>query len=411
MDETSEEPPSPRKSPIFSHHVAITDDQHFLLLFIMGTFFGPDLKEEKPHKSVLQRLAEDLPPYTSDQLAGSQLKSVEAERIYHYVLRKADRSVEVKQSVLHQFFLGTLFSPSEDYAVEPRQFPDLFPLYLHPQSKYRNRYKIFENVVFIDNPEIYYVKPEDIKRFKKLTRLNDLMLDRDGARSYGAVTPHKPVDSGGAKKFDDDMLLKTCFQSSQKKRKEKDNQRSRSSSPPLRSMSLRGLLNNGMAEELKPKKMKAKSERKVGPVSLYFPDRPTEKEWNDIVNASKTAVSLTGTVAERELGSLIGLVDIGVCDDAYLFHISLPGVKKDDGNFTCGVESNGRVLIKGFTTTGDSVVYKKQVFRMKTQNLCSSGPFTISFQLPGPVEPKAFYGNLGSDGILEGIVLRERSSI
>ncbi|KAK1294826.1 hypothetical protein QJS10_CPA16g01385 [Acorus calamus] len=314
MDETSEEPPSPTKSPIFSHHVAITDDQHFLLLFIMGTFFGPDLKEEKPHKSVLQRLAEDLPPYTSDQLAGSQLKSVEAERIYHYVLRKADRSVEVKQSVLHQFFLGTLFSPSEDYAVEPRQFPDLFPPHLHPQSKYRNRYKIFENVVFIDNPEIYYVKPEDIKRFKKLTRLNDLMLDRDAARSYGAVTAHKPVDSGGAQ---------------------------------------------------------------------------------------KTAVSLTGTVAERELGPLIGLVDIGVCDDAYLFHISLPGVKKDDGNFTCGVESNGRVLIKGFTTTGDPVVYKKQVFRMKTQNLCSSGPFTISFQLPGPVEPKAFYGNLGSDGILE----------
>lgn len=62
------------------------DDQLFLLYFIMGTYFGPDLKGERPRKSVLQRIAEGLPPYTLDQLAGTHMKTLEVEQVYYLYL-------------------------------------------------------------------------------------------------------------------------------------------------------------------------------------------------------------------------------------------------------------------------------------------------------------------------------------
>lgn len=45
---------------------------------------------------------------------------------------------------------------------------------------------------------------------------------------------------------------------------------------------------------------------------------------------------------------------------------------------------------------------------MQTQYLCPPGPFTVSY-LPGPVEPNQFTGTFGSDGILEGIVMKQRN--
>jgi len=46
---------------------------------------------------------------------------------------------------------------------------------------------------------------------------------------------------------------------------------------------------------------------------------------------------------------------------------------------------------------------------MQTQNLCPPGQFTLSFRLPGPVDPHHFSGNFGTDGILEGIVMKAKS--
>lgn len=79
------------------------------------------------------------------------------------------------------------------------------------------------------------------------------------------------------------------------------------------------------------------------------------------------------------------------------------------GDFSCEVDPMGKVLIKGVTTTGEKSVYKySQVFEMQTQNLCPPGHFSISFQLPGPVNPEQFSGNFGIDGILEGIVMKQK---
>lgn len=79
------------------------------------------------------------------------------------------------------------------------------------------------------------------------------------------------------------------------------------------------------------------------------------------------------------------------------------------GEFSCEVESNGTVLIKGVTVTGERRINRySQVFEMKSQNLCPPGPFSISFELPGPVDPQQFHGTFSTDGILEGIALKER---
>ncbi|XP_077219329.1 alpha-crystallin domain-containing protein 22.3-like [Tasmannia lanceolata] len=91
----------------------------------------------------------------------------------------------------------------------------------------------------------------------------------------------------------------------------------------------------------------------VGPTVLTLPSTPTVKEWSNIVAAAKKGIALTGTVAEGQVGPLIGLVDIGVSENAYLFLISLPGIKKDENEFSIEIRANGRMLVKGVTTTGE----------------------------------------------------------
>ena len=80
----------------------------------------------------------------------------------------------------------------------------------------------------------------------------------------------------------------------------------------------------------------------------------------------------------------------------------------DSEEFNCEVEKDGRVVIQGVTTTGERTVKKhSQVFEMVTHNLCPPGEFSLSFQLPGPVDPQQFLVNFGIDGILEGAVMKE----
>lgn len=74
-------------------------------------------------------------------------------------------------------------------------------------------------------------------------------------------------------------------------------------------------------------------------------------------------------------------------------------------DFAYEVLCNGEVTIKGTTTTGEKTVSRKNmVFQMQTQNLCPPGEFSVSFQLPGPVDRHHVTTLFGSDGIFEGIV-------
>ncbi|KAJ0013640.1 hypothetical protein Pint_19916 [Pistacia integerrima] len=389
------------------------EDQRFLLYFIFSTYFGPDLKGE-PQKSVFQRMAEGLPPYTSDQLAGSHMKAVEVERIYYYALRKADQSLTVRLPWLNQFFKGNLPISGRNLPVIHPQFPDLFPPQLHPHSQFRNHYKIIENIVFINNPDVSYNNPEDVERFRRLTRSENMVLCRDAAR-FHILEDHSvlyDVQVKEAESNEDSPPIMSSY-ISQRKRRIDDAMRSKEQDihdvEPVNSMP------SGVAQRMYPcmAPLPTKGDTKfldaVGPAMIFLSSRPTKQEWADITAATKSGFALTGTAAMGRVGPIVGLMDIGEFDDSYLFRVALPGVKRNERDFSCEVDTSGKVLIRGVTTTGEKSVYRySQVFEMQSRNLCPPGYFSITFQLPGPVDPQQFTGNFGTDGILEGIVKKER---
>ncbi|EFJ15214.1 hypothetical protein SELMODRAFT_13541, partial [Selaginella moellendorffii] len=356
---------------------ASTNDQRFLLVFIFGAYFGPDLRNEVPRKSALQRIAHRLPIYTSDDLGGSVFKLSEMESIYYYALRHSHPSARVKLQSLYKFLQGHLAPPVREALEDDRQFTTFFPPHLHRQSRYKGTYKVVESMVFINEPELSYMKLEDIERFKRLTGLSDLTMDRDLARS---------------------------FQHGQRNDRDEERQ--------ARFYALaeaRGPLGVDQDGRPLPHVLPDPNLDSQMPAAamLLIPSLPTVEQWNRIVDAARPSIVLTGTAAARQSGPLVGLVDIGVADDAYLFRAALPGVKKDEGDFNCEVECDGKVTIKGMTTTGESRIFRtNRMFHMQTQYLCPPGPFSVSFNLPGPVEPNQFTGTFGSDGVLEGIVMK-----
>lgn len=48
----------------------------------------------------------------------------------------------------------------------------------------------------------------------------------------------------------------------------------------------------------------------------------------------KPPMLLTGTANEGGAGPPIGLIDIGVSEQAYLFRVALPGIRKNECKFT-----------------------------------------------------------------------------
>lgn len=122
---------------------------------------------------------------------------------------------------------------------------------------------------------------------------------------------------------------------------------------------------------------------------------------------NSTAIVLTGTAKEGTHGPPIGHVDIGVSESAYLFRVALPGVRKDQCELSCEIERDGKVHLQGVINGGE--LAKKAVYQMSVAQLSPPGPFTVSFKLPGPVDPRLFSPTFRSDGILEGVVMKYRA--
>ncbi|KAF7138038.1 hypothetical protein RHSIM_Rhsim07G0181800 [Rhododendron simsii] len=137
----------------------------------------------------------------------------------------------------------------------------------------------------------------------------------------------------------------------------------------------------------------------------HAPSSQTREPMGNLQGSFSAAVVLSGSAAIGKNGPIVGLVDMGESGDCYFFRVTLPGVRRDTDDFTCKIESNGKVKIEGITTTGEKTVYKNHhKFEMLSANLCPPGHFSISFKLPGPVNQYQFSGNLGADGILEGVI-------
>ncbi|GER36662.1 HSP20-like chaperones superfamily protein [Striga asiatica] len=127
---------------------------------------------------------------------------------------------------------------------------------------------------------------------------------------------------------------------------------------------------------------------------FVLPVLPTQKVDKCCSNISTV---FTGTAC-RGSGPPVGTVDIGIGKFSYYFCIALPGVKHGPGEFYCHVQSDGKVRVEGVTSTGGKIVEKySRVFEMKIQQQCPTGPFTLFFTLPGPVDPNKFFPTFRSD--------------
>lgn len=136
---------------------------------------------------------------------------------------------------------------------------------------------------------------------------------------------------------------------------------------------------------------------------IYLQSEPSEEEWHALLSTNPGAVCLSGAAAGGAVGPVVGKMNIGENSTFYNFRVSLPGVARD--SLECDVASDGHVKIQGYTTTGESVVYRNGMrFQMVTQNLPPPGYFSVSFKLSGPVESQQLTARLGIDGIFEGVV-------
>ncbi|OWM85376.1 hypothetical protein CDL15_Pgr019000 [Punica granatum] len=141
-----------------------------------------------------------------------------------------------------------------------------------------------------------------------------------------------------------------------------------------------------------------------GPAVIYVPPHATQEELDNLAAATKCGVTLTGSAALATIGPVVGRVELSENENTYRFRVLLPGVSRDEKDFSCEVRPDGKILIKGITTIGEKTVIKhSHVFKMLTQNFPPPGHFSIEFQLPGPVENQLLGGSF-VDGILEGIV-------
>lgn len=129
---------------------------------------------------------------------------------------------------------------------------------------------------------------------------------------------------------------------------------------------------------------------------------PKLEEW-----CSNSSITLTGTACRGGTGPPVGVVDIGESKSAYYFCIALPGVKKDPGEFSCEIQRDGKVCVRGVTSTGGKIVQKySRVYEMKFQQQSPPGPFTLFFSLPGAVDPRLFSPHFRPDGIFEAVVAK-----
>lgn len=78
------------------------------------------------------------------------------------------------------------------------------------------------------------------------------------------------------------------------------------------------------------------------------------------------------------------------------------------GSLKCSIQLDGRVCIEGVIAESQFIKTSSKMFEMKQQQLCPPGQFTVTFNLPGPVDPRLSTLSFRSDGILEVIALKFR---
>ncbi|KAL2342174.1 hypothetical protein Fmac_010114 [Flemingia macrophylla] len=369
-------------------------NRKFLIDFIITSYLGPDVKFHSPC-SAIQRLMTESPPYTSSDLGPSYVSISFLERLYYYLLRNAPSNLVLDLNMFYLYLKGRLILPGTDFTQDTVQFTSFFPFDLHRQIWYPDNFKVIKGIVLIDDPFTSCMKREDLNRFMSLTGVSTLKLNLSECIGFQLGCPclNRMIDLN--KLLNRNKRLENIpnggWQSSkyqqEHKRKYVDD-----TLPPATNF---------------PNVLPTKHNAEVGPSgNTYKPKRPTLMPLLSLPDFVNSSFILKGTAKKGLIGPSVGVVDIGIGKKAYLFRASLPGVYRDDNQFSCDVESDGRVQIKGVLTGGRTIMKHSRIFQMLTQRLCPSGPFTLSFSLPGPVDPRLFTPLFRTDGIFEGVIIK-----
>ncbi|KAK0603877.1 hypothetical protein LWI29_009683 [Acer saccharum] len=138
-------------------------------------------------------------------------------------------------------------------------------------------------------------------------------------------------------------------------------------------------------------------------------DHHPELKPSDIGVISKDAKQSEGI---SRTAPPMGLIGVGVNESSYHFRVSLPGIPNTtQSNLKCEIGSDGTVCIQGVPVTTDSAAalqYSSEWHQMIFQQLSSPGPITVSFTLPGPVDPHMAELAFRPDGILEVVVMKSK---
>ncbi|CAH2036688.1 unnamed protein product [Thlaspi arvense] len=471
----------------------LSNDQCFLVNFIMSNYLGPDLYYDNPRCSASQRLAKGLPPYTLNHIGSSSLNVAQLQNLYYYVLRNADSSLLLRPDMIYAYLKGCIpLEPSQN----SHQFTYFFPTSLHPHKSYSPSQEIVEGyspsleivkgIVVIDDPAVEFINKEELQRFRCLSLLNDLKIDRavslsprpvqlDGSRrteqdcsrngevttnglvtnqdvnSYGelgetckrkkqeeAVADHdvcvisetregvsgsipqsQGKEQGCSRNWeatsnglvsDQDLPKESCKRKKKEEEAVADHAFCGISKTPDRfreTYKRKRFKNSSTKARNKNGETLTERDRTYKPTSLPLVIVPPEIKEGD----AEPAVVTTGTASKENFGPSIGTVDIGVNKVAYCFQVALPGVYKDYGEFSCEIESDGKVTLEGSSTTGVKTIKKySRVFEMNNRNLYPPGPFKLCFSLPGPVDPRLVSPVFRTDGIFEAVVIRLKNS-
>ncbi|KAK7328253.1 hypothetical protein VNO77_22356 [Canavalia gladiata] len=371
-------------------------DRKFLIDFVVTTYLGPDVKSQNPRCSVMQRLMAGFPPCNLSNLGPSYVSISFLERLYYYLLRDASPGLILDLNMFHMYLKGNLCLPNSNFTEDSLQFTSFFPLDLHQQMWYPDSFRIVKGVVLIDDPFMACIKEEDLDRFRSLTGVNTFKLNLNECMQF-------QLDQGSSKEGDGHCMntvpeTETNGGSQCGKIRQEHKRKHIVDDTPPPALEFPHVLSTEHNAKGDPSKNMCKSDGPNLMPLLSVSDIDTHDKDSSHV--------LTGTARRGLVGPSVGVVDIGISKVAYLFRVSLPGVKKDYSQFRCDIESDGRVQIRGVLTGGRTVTKQSRVFQMKIRQLCSPGPFTISFSLPGPVDPRLFAPNFRSDGIFEGVVIK-----
>ncbi|XP_021285242.1 increased DNA methylation 3-like isoform X1 [Herrania umbratica] len=307
-----------------NHPKALTgmpsSDQRFLLNFIMSTYLGPDVYSDNPRHSASQRLAEVLPPYTSNNLVPSFISNSQLESLYYYVLRHAHPRLVQEPNMLHSYLQGNLPLPSSELLEDLSQFTNFFPLDIHEHKRYSVNNEIIKGIVLIDDPVTSHMR-EDVERFKYLSGVADLKIDKIKSLSYEHGYQKSKDDQNSMINSEERIAgyITNGYGNASEKFQENNMRRHQLDSMPMSAfppvMSMLKHLGQGAFK---------RTCKRDGPAMMPPITVPNVGQC-----FSDASIILNGTAKMGIAGPPIGVLDIGVSKVAYFFRVALTGVRKD----------------------------------------------------------------------------------